>query len=41
VLEGVSICKEHNIEAVVPIGGGSCFDTAKAVAFGAMLPLGV
>lgn len=32
VREGVHICRENRIEAVLAVGGGSCVDTAKAVA---------
>ena len=32
VREGVHICREHRIEAVLAVGGGSCVDTAKAIA---------
>ena len=32
VREGVHICRENRIEAVLAVGGGSCVDTAKAIA---------
>lgn len=32
VREGVTICREHRIDVVVPVGGGSVIDCAKAVA---------
>jgi len=34
--EGVRMCKELGIEVVVPVGGGSCIDSAKAIAYGAL-----
>ena len=34
VHEGVAICKEHNIDALLGVGGGSVVDTAKAIALG-------
>lgn len=34
--EGIKICKEEGVDVVVPIGGGSCIDSAKAIAFGAL-----
>jgi len=34
--EGVKMCKELGIEAVIPVGGGSCIDSAKAIAYGAL-----
>lgn len=36
VREGVKICRENNIEAVLAVGGGSCVDTAKAIATAVM-----
>lgn len=35
VRKGVSLCKEHGIEVLIPIGGGSTIDCAKAIAVGA------
>ncbi len=35
VREGVKLCKEHNIEVVLAVGGGSTIDAAKVVAGGA------
>lgn len=32
VREGVKICRENNVEVIVPVGGGSCIDCAKAIA---------
>lgn len=34
VRKGVELCKEHGIEVLVPIGGGSTIDCAKAIAVG-------
>lgn len=34
--EGIRMCKELGIEVVVPVGGGSCIDSAKAIAYGAL-----
>jgi alcohol dehydrogenase len=36
VREGILICREKKIEAVLAVGGGSVIDAAKAVAFGAV-----
>ena len=36
VHRGVALCKEHQIEAVLGVGGGSSIDCAKAVALGAL-----
>lgn len=36
VEEGVKVCVENNIDAIVPIGGGSVYDSAKAIALGSM-----
>lgn len=33
--EGVALCKEHNLDWVLAVGGGSVIDSAKAVAVGA------
>lgn len=35
VEEAIALCKEHDIQFVLAIGGGSAIDTAKAVAVGA------
>ena len=35
VLEGVSICKEENIDVILAVGGGSVLDCSKAIAAGA------
>jgi alcohol dehydrogenase YqhD (iron-dependent ADH family) len=34
VREGIALCRERDLEAVIPVGGGSVYDTAKAVAAG-------
>ena len=36
VNEGIAICQNEQIEAVLGIGGGVCLDLAKAIAFGAV-----
>lgn len=35
VLEGVRLCKEHHIDAILSVGGGSTLDCSKAIAAGA------
>ncbi len=35
VYEGVRLCKENQLDFVLPVGGGSTIDTAKAIADGA------
>lgn len=35
VREGVTLCKEHNIDFILAVGGGSVIDSAKAIAAGA------
>lgn len=35
VLEGVKLCKEHNIDVILSVGGGSVLDCSKAIAAGA------
>lgn len=35
VREGVRLCKEHKIDVVLAVGGGSCIDAAKVMAGGA------
>ncbi|HYH05039.1 MAG TPA: iron-containing alcohol dehydrogenase, partial [Bacillota bacterium] len=35
VLEGAHICREHHLQLVLAVGGGSCIDCAKAIAFAA------
>lgn len=36
VLDGVRLCKEHQIDVVLSVGGGSVLDCSKAIAAGAM-----
>ncbi|CAL5980593.1 Alcohol_dehydrogenase [Hexamita inflata] len=38
VCQGIDICRQNQIQAVLPLGGGSTFDTAKGIACGALLP---
>lgn len=35
VLEGVALCKRHDIELILAVGGGSVIDSSKAIAIGA------
>ena len=35
VLEGVRLCKEHDIDVILSVGGGSVLDCSKAIAAGA------
>lgn len=35
VLDGVKLCKEHNIDVILSVGGGSVLDCSKAIAGGA------
>lgn len=35
VLDGVSLCKEHNVDVILSVGGGSVLDCSKAIAAGA------
>ncbi len=36
VLDGVRLCKEHNIDVILSVGGGSALDCSKAIAAGAL-----
>ena len=35
VLDGVKLCKEHDVDAILSVGGGSVLDCSKAIAAGA------
>ncbi|MCI7197006.1 MAG: iron-containing alcohol dehydrogenase [Bacteroides sp.] len=35
VLDGVMLCKEHNVDVILSVGGGSVLDCSKAIAAGA------
>lgn len=35
VYEGIELCREHDVQLVLAVGGGSAIDTAKAIANGA------
>src|SRR5210317_976724 len=37
VHEGIKLAKEHNIEVIVAVGGGSVIDSAKAISAGALI----
>ena len=37
----MDVCRANKIEAILPIGGGSCYDSAKAIAVGATFPADV
>lgn len=36
IQQGITICKEQNIDAILAVGGGSVIDSAKAIASGAL-----
>lgn len=36
VYEGIKICREKDIDFILSVGGGSCIDSAKAIAVGAL-----
>ncbi|CAL5997721.1 Alcohol_dehydrogenase [Hexamita inflata] len=36
VVKGIEICRAHSIQAVLPLGGGSTYDSCKAIAVGAL-----
>ncbi|PKL11361.1 MAG: NADH-dependent alcohol dehydrogenase [Spirochaetae bacterium HGW-Spirochaetae-8] len=38
VREGIAVCKREKVDLILAVGGGSVIDSAKAIAFGALLP---
>ena len=34
VYEGIQLCREENVDFILSVGGGSCIDSAKAIALG-------
>lgn len=36
VREGITLCRDHGIDALIAVGGGSAIDTAKAIAAGVL-----
>jgi len=36
VYDGIAICREHHVDGLLAVGGGSAIDTAKAIALGAL-----
>ncbi len=36
IREGIAICKRENIDFILSVGGGSCIDSSKAIALGAL-----
>ncbi|KAH0570289.1 alcohol dehydrogenase [Spironucleus salmonicida] len=38
VISQVEFCRKNNVQAILCVGGGSCYDSAKAIAAGAKLP---
>lgn len=36
VRQGITLCRDHGIEALIAVGGGSAIDTAKAIAAGVL-----
>lgn len=36
VYEGIEICKKENVDFILSVGGGSCIDSSKAIAIGAL-----
>ena len=39
VRQGIKLCKEHKLELILAVGGGSVIDSAKAIAMGQIKPL--
>lgn len=40
VYEGIALCKEHEVDLILAVGGGSVLDCSKAIAAGALLEEG-
>lgn len=36
VYEGIELCKKENVDFILSVGGGSCIDSAKAIAIGVL-----
>lgn len=36
VYEGIELCKKENVDFILSVGGGSCIDSAKAIAIGSL-----
>lgn len=36
VYEGIALCRKENLDFILSVGGGSCIDSAKAIALGVM-----
>lgn len=36
IYEGISLCRKEGVDFILAVGGGSCIDSAKAIAFGVL-----